>query len=365
MDKRVAFLDLRISDQVDRKELLDAIDAVFQHGIFIIGPEVQQFEEKIACSVGRRYAIGVNSGTDALFIALKSMGVGKGDEVITTSLSWIATANAIALTGATPVFADIRDDLNIDPESVKRSITSKTKVIMPVHYTGKVCQMDSLMRIADAHGLIVIEDAAQAFNAIYKGKKAGSFGSIGCFSMNPMKVLGAAGETGAIVTDQNDLYEKLIALRYNGTINKEVCIEPSLNGRIDTIQAAILLKKLDKVEAIIKKRRSNAKYYDERLRDIVDIPFETEDEIDVYYTYTIKTEDRDKLKSYLEEKGIETKIQHPYLMPEQPAYNIGVKGKYENAKKLVKTILCLPINEKLNEKELDYVVENVRSFFEG
>jgi len=363
MSRKVAFLDLRISEPSKRKEFLNAIDVVFQHGIFVIGPEVQQFEEKIADSVGRRYAIGVNSGTDALFLALKSVGVGKGDEIITTSLSWIATANAIALTGATPVFADIRNDLNIDPESVNRLITSNTKVIMPVHYTGKVCQMDSMMCIADDHGLIMIEDAAQAFNATYKGRKAGSFGSIGCFSMNPMKVFGALGEAGAIVTDRNDLYEKLIALRYNGTINKEVCIEPSLNGRLDTLQAAILLKKFDDVETVIQKRRNNANYYNERLRGIVEIPVETEDEKDVYYTYTIKTDDRDNLKSYLEEKEIETKIQHPYLMPEQPAYSTGVKGQYENAKKIVKKILCLPIHEKLNEEELDYVVENIKSFF--
>lgn len=363
MNRRIAFLDLRISEQSKRNTLLNAIDAVFQHGIFVIGPEVLQFEEKLAGSIGRRYAIGVNSGTDALFLSLKSVGVGKGDEVITTSLSWIATANAIALTGATPVFADIRDDLNIDPESVKRSITSKTKVVMPVHYTGKVCQMDSMMRIADDHGLTMIEDAAQAFNATYKGRKAGSFGSIGCFSMNPMKVFGALGEAGAIVTDRNDLYEKLIALRYNGAINKEVCLEPSLNGRIDTIQAAILLKKFDDVDAVIQKRRNNAHYYNERLRGIVGIPVETEDEKDVYYTYTIKTDNRDNLKSFLEERGIETKIQHPFLMPEQPAYKTNVKGRYENAKKLVKKILCLPIHEKLIEEDLEYVINNIALFF--
>ena len=364
MSKRIPFLDLRISEPSKRKELLDAIDVVFQHGIFVIGPEVLQFEEKLASFIGRKYAIGVNSGTDALFLALKSVGVGKGDEVVTTSLSWIATANAIALTGATPVFADIRDDLNIDPESVKRSITPKTKVIMPVHYTGKICRMDSLMRIADDHGLIIIEDAAQAFNATYKGRKAGSFGSIGCFSMNPMKVFGASGEAGAIVTDRNDLYEKLIALRYNGTINKEVCIEPSLNGRIDTIQAAILLKKFDNVETVIQKRRNNANYYNERLQGIVGIPVETNDERDVYYTYTIRTDNRDNLKSYLEEKGIETKIQHPFLMPEQPAYKTNVKGQHQNAAKLVKKILCLPIHEKLNEEDLGYVVETIESFFQ-
>jgi len=363
MSKKVAFLDLRITEPSERKELLDAIDVVFQHGIFVIGPEVQQFEKKMADAVDRSYAIGVNSGTDALFLALKGAGVGKGNEVITTSLSWIATANAIALTGATPVFADIRNDLNVDPESVRRLITSATKVIMPVHYTGKVCQMDSLMRIADDHGLIVIEDAAQAFNATYKGRKAGSFGSIGCFSMNPMKVLGALGEAGVIVTDRSDLYERIIALRYNGTINREVCIEPSLNGRLDTLQAAILLKKYQTIETVIRKRRDNANYYSERLQGIVEIPVEKEEEKDVYYTYTIKTDERDNLKEHLEKNGIETKIQHPYLMPEQPAYKKGVIGRYENARSLVKKILCLPIHEKLAIEDLEYVVKNIKAFF--
>jgi dTDP-4-amino-4,6-dideoxygalactose transaminase len=363
MRRKVAFLDLRISEQDKRKELLDAIDVVLQHGIFVVGPEVQKFEERITSSIGKKYAIGVNSGTDALFLALKSAGVGRGDEVITTSLSWIATANAIALTGATPIFADILDDLNIDPESVQELISPHTKAIVPVHYTGKVCRMDSLLRIADNHGLMLIEDAAQAFSATYKGRKAGSFGSMGCFSMNPMKVLGALGEAGIIVTDRDDLYEKLIALRYNGTVNREVCIEASLNGRLDTIQAAILLRKLDDVETVIRKRRDHADYYSEQLQRIVEIPIEKEDEKDVYYTYTIKTDCRDNLKSYLEEKGIETKIQHPYLMPEQPAYKTNVKGKYENAMKLVKRILCLPVHEKMSEEDLDYVIENVKAFF--
>lgn len=363
MKRKVPFLDLRIKELKYRKELLDAIDSVFKHGIFVMGPEVQLFEDRIAKSVGRKFAIGVNSGTDALFLALKSAGIGEGDEVITTSLSWIATANAIALTGAVPVFADIRDDLNIDPESVKRLINSRTKVILPVHYTGKICQMDSLMRIANDHGLILIEDASQAFNATYKNQKAGSFGTLACFSMNPMKVLGALGEAGVIVTDREDLQQKLIALRYNGTVNREICIEPSINGRLDTLQAAILLKKLDGVESIISMRRFNASYYSERLSDMVEIPAEDREERDVYYTYTIKSDQRDGLKDYLEENGIETKIQHPFLMPEQPAYKDNVKGQFQNARKIVRKILCLPVHEKMSKEDLGYVVKKVNEYF--
>src|SRR5437588_362164 len=178
MVKKVPFLDLRITDDEERQELLTAVENLFRHGRIILGPEVQELESQIAARFGRKYAVGVNSGTDALYLGLKSLGIGPGDEVITTVLSWIATTNAIALTGATPVFADIGDDLNVDPASVRKLITPRTKALMPVHYTGKVCQMSALMQIAEDNELLVIEDASQAFDARYQGHLAGSFGDI-------------------------------------------------------------------------------------------------------------------------------------------------------------------------------------------
>lgn len=365
MERKIPFLDLRITDDNTREDLLAAVDAVFRHGRFIIGPEVQELEEQVAARCGRKYAVGMNSGTDALFLGLKSLGVGPEDEVITTSLSWIATANGIALTGATPVFADIRDDLNIDPASVQRLITSRTKVIVPVHYTGKICQMSALMQLAKEHGLLVVEDAAQAFNALHYGRKAGSFGIVSCFSMNPMKCFAACGEAGMVVTDSEDLYNRLIALRYNGTVNREECIEVSLNGRLDTLQAAILLRRLAGVDHIIQKRRMIASWYDEQLAGIVEIPEEAEGEEDVYYTYTIRADRRDELKEFLEGKGIETKIQHPYLMPEQAAYRGWTRGEFSNAQRLVKRILCIPANEKLGRADVDYVAASIREFYNG
>ena len=254
MKKNVRFLDLRVTNEDERLQLINAVDKVLSHGRIVLGPEVQELEKRVASHCNRKYAVGVNSGTDALIIGLKSIGIGFDDEVITTSLSWIATANAIALTGAKPVFADIQNDLNIDPSSIRELITSKTKAIMPVHYTGKVCNMADIMKIVDEYDLLLIEDACQAFNAKYRGKVAGSFGNVGCFSMNPMKVLAACGEAGMIVTDDQSTYERLISLRYNGTINKEICIVPSHNGRLDTIQAAILLERLNGLDELIKKR---------------------------------------------------------------------------------------------------------------
>lgn len=365
MEKRVPFLDLRIVDDASREDLLAAVDAVFRHGRIILGPEVEKLEKQVAASCGRKYAVGVNSGTDALFLGLKSLSIGPGDEVITTSLSWIATANAIALTGAIPVFADIRDDLNIDPASVQKLITPRTRAIVPVHYTGKICQMSALMQIAEKHGLIIIEDAAQAFGARYHRRKAGSFGIIACFSMNPMKVFAACGEAGMVVTDQEDLYHRLVSLRYNGTVNREMCVEVSLNGRLDTLQAAILLKRLPHVERIIQKRREIASWYNKQLAEFVEIPKEAEGEWDVYYTYTIQADHRDELKAFLEAKGIETKIQHPYLMPEQPAYPGTTREQFQNAQRLVKRVLCIPTHEKLTRTDVDYVSASIREFYRG
>lgn len=356
---KVPYLDLRIPPE-EREILLRAIDRVFQHGRFILGPEIAEFEAAIATYCNRKYAVGVGSGTMALFLGLKAMQIGPGDEVITTSLSWIATANAIALTGATPVFADIGDDLNIDPKSVSRLITSKTKAIVPVHYTGKVCNMEALKRVAG--NLKIIEDAAQAFGALYNGKCAGSFGDLACFSMNPMKIFAACGEAGVILTDDPAVHERLIALRYNGTVNKEWCIASSLNGRLDTIQAAILLHRFKKVDAIIKKRREIGDLYNQYLSPFVKVPNEKSNERDIYFTYQIQTPRRNELKLYLEERGIEVKIQHPLLMCQQSIYEKNPHHA-DRAKTLVQNILCLPMHEKLSGEQQEYVIDSIRDFF--
>lgn len=364
MIRKVPFLDLRIQDDTERRIILDAVEKVLLHGRLINGPEVDEIEHLIADYCGRKYAVGVNSGTDALFLGLKSLGIGTGTEVITTSLSWIATANAIALTGASPVFADIRDDLNIDPESVEKLITDRTKAILPVHYTGRICDMAALKRIAKKHDLLLVEDAAQSFGAEKYGKRAGSFGDIACLSMNSMKVYASCGEAGMILTDDDNIYERLIALRYNGTINKEVCIEMSLNARLHTIQAAILLERFKLVPAIIQKRREIASFYNELLEGVVETPKEREDEYHVYYTYTIQADRRDELKKYLESEGIEARIQHPILMPEQPAYKENTKSSFLNAKRLVWRILCIPANEKIAWEQVEYVSSRIRAFYE-
>lgn len=362
MQRRVPFLDLRVLDDSERRELLEAVDTVFRHGRIVMGPEMAELEGQLAARIGRKHAVAVNSGTDALYLGLKALALKPGDEVITTSLSWIATANAIALNGATPVFADIRDDLNMDPASVSRLITARTKAILPVHYTGKVCEMSPLMELARSHGLALVEDGSQSFDARHHGRVSGGFGTLACISLNPMKVFAACGEAGVVVTDDDALADRLIALRYNGTVNRETCIEPSVNGRLDTLQAAILLKRLPRVGALIAKRAANATFYSRSLTGLVALPTARPGEEDVRYTYTIRSSRRDELKKHLEERGVETKIQHPLLMPEQPAYRETARGEWGNAARLVKEVLCLPVHEKLTEADLAHVSECVRTF---
>ena len=210
---KVPFFDLIVSDLNIREELLDAVEVVLKHGRILLGPEVAEFEQQVAEAANTSYSLGFSSGSSALYLALRCLDIGPGDEVITTPLTWIITGNAIAECGAIPVFVDVRDDFNIDPNAIERAITENTKAIIPVHFTGLMCEMNRICEIAKKYGIHVVEDAAQAYGAELNGKRAGSFSSVGIFSMNSMKVLGGFGETGAAVTDREDLFEKLKMLR--------------------------------------------------------------------------------------------------------------------------------------------------------
>jgi dTDP-4-amino-4,6-dideoxygalactose transaminase len=362
MSMNVPFLDLRLSEATEREVLMGAMESVLKHGRLVMGPEITQFETTIAAYCGRKFCVSVGSGTDALFLSLKALRLGPGDEVITTALSWVATANAIALTGATPVFADIQDDLNICPRSVESLVTKRTKAILAVDYTGKICDMDALESICQRHGLLLVEDGSQAFGATRKGRRCGSFGTVAAISHNPMKVFAALGEAGSILCDDEALYERLVALRYNGTVNRETCIEPSLNGRMDTLQAAVLLKRLDHLDALLQRRNENARYYAERLDGLLKLPAEDENGRQVYYTYTVQTPARDELEQYLADTGIETKVQHRLLMPEAPAYKPGVRGNYPNALALSRQILSIPVHEKLTEAQRCHVADSIEAF---
>lgn len=363
MNYQIPFLDLSVKNPVIKKELLESVSNVLTHGRLVLGPEVDMFEKLISEYCGVKYTVGVNSGTDALYLALRSLDIGPGDEVITTPLSWIATVNSIVLCGAKPVFVDITNDLTINNELIEAVISSKTKAILPVHFTGRLCDMHQISEIANRNSLYLIEDAAPAFGASYRGAKAGSFGNVSAFSMNPMKVFNGYGEAGAVVTNDTNIYERLMSLRYAGTINKEDCQEPSLNGRIDTVQAAMMLVGFKYLQNKIAKRREIASYYNNTLGDSVICPQEREGYFNVYYTYTIIADRRDDLQEHLTSKGIETKIQHPILMPYHTAYKNSNKIKIPVAENLVNRILCIPSHENLTNQDIRHVANTIREFY--
>jgi dTDP-4-amino-4,6-dideoxygalactose transaminase len=261
------------------------------------------------------------------------------------------------------VLVDVGEDLNIDADLIEEAITPRTKAIVPVHFTGQLCDIDRIADIADGHGVAVVEDAAQAFGARYDGRMAGSFGLVSAFSMNPMKVFNAYGEAGAVVTDNETLYEKLVSLRYAGTVGKEDCVYPSINGRIDTLQAAMLLVSLRYLADKISRRRKVASLYSEALGEVVGRPREKDGYFDVYYTYTIVADERDQLARHLMSKGIETKIQHPILMPYHTAYRHLTKPNIPVAEQLVRRILSIPSHEDMTPGEVEQVAACIRDFY--
>ncbi len=361
MDK-VRFLNLTV-EKNERDNFIEKLISIMEDGQIVLGPEVTEFEKNISKACSRKFATGVGSGSDAVYIALSSLNLNKGDEIITTSLSWIATANAVALTGATPVFADINDDLNISPNSVQKLITPKTKAILSVDYTGRLADVRSLVDICNSNNLHLVEDGSQAFGAKRDGYTCGGYGIVSAISHNPMKVLSALGEAGSVLTDDPEIKDRLDSLRYNGTINKEYLVKPSINGRIDTIQAAILNVRLSTFESLIKKRASNAEIYNELLdRRYIQVPKLNANETHVYYTYTILAEKRDQLFTYLQQQNIECKIQHPILMPEQPPFK-ECTSEITNALKLKAKLISLPIHEKLTRDDIEKVCYAVNKFY--
>ena len=310
-----------------------------------------------------RFCIGVGSGTDALILGLKALGIGPGDEIITSPLSWVATASSILLNGGVPVFGDIDETLNLDPATIEPLITPHTKAILPVHFTGRLARMPEIMEIARRHNLLVIEDGSQAFGATLNGEACGSFADLACVSLNAMKALGALGDAGVVLTDSSDVAERLNALRHSGVIDRDYCIALSHNCRLDTLQAAVLLKRLERYPAIVARRRKIAARYDRELSQAVATPPRLKGYDDVFYTYTIRTSRRDALREYLEERGIETRIQHPIILNHQPAFEGKIRGNSPNAAKLVTEILCIPAHEKLTANEQSYVIAAIKTFF--
>ncbi|MEI6986965.1 MAG: DegT/DnrJ/EryC1/StrS family aminotransferase [Rhodospirillaceae bacterium] len=363
VSKSVRFLDLSVSDADERRQIIAAVEEMLDHGRVVMGPEVAEFERQVADYCGRRHAVGVGSGTDALILGLKALGIGAGDEVITTPLSWLATGSAILLNGATAVCGDIDDSLNLDPTTIEPLITSRTKAILPVHFTGFLARMPEIVEIARRHSLLVIEDGSQAFGATAGGRPCGSFGDMACISLNAMKVLGGLGDAGVVLTDDADVARRLDRLRHSGVEDRDYCLELSHNCRLDTLQAAVLIKRLARLPTMISRRRALAHRYDQELAEYVGTTVQPSGYEGVFYTYPIRTKRRDALRDHLELLGIETRIQHPILMNDQPAFQGRIRGSSPKAAALIKQVLCIPVHEKLGDDDQDFVISAVIDFF--
>ncbi len=365
---KIPYVNLSKQYLKEKKKLLSIIDKVLKSGQYVGGDEVKRFEKNIASLIKTKYCIALNSGTDALTLGLHSLGVRKNDEVITTSNSFIASTAVIVHLGAKPIFVDVKKDQTINPTLIEKSITKKTKAIMVVHLTGRICDMDKIIPIAKKYNIPIIEDAAQAIGSRYKNKYAGTFGKIGCFSAHPLKNLNALGDSGYLTTNSTKIAKLIKDVRNHGMTNRNKIKNFGYVSRMDNLQAAVLNFRLRNLKSIIKKRRKNAVIYSKNLnKKYVFIPPETKKEFNTYHTFVIQVSKRDKLKQYLKSKGIETSIHYPIPIHLQPALK-KFKYKYSNlsqTEKQSKKIITLPINQFLNKSEIQKICFEVNNFYEN
>ena len=363
---QIPLLDLKTQYASIKDEILAAVSEVLETQICIGGPKVAELEEKIASISNCKYAVGISSGTDAILSSLMSLGIGNGDEVITTPFTFFATVGCIARTGAKPVFVDIdTKTFNIDPEFIESAVTEKTKAIMPVHLFGQMANMDPIMEIASKYNLAVIEDAAQAITSTYKDKKAGSIGTLGCFSFFPSKNLGAAGDGGMIVTSNEQLYGRLKAMRNHGSNPKYYHQFVGGNFRLDAIQAAVLLVKFSHLDDWSEARRRNAAFYNEKFEDtIVETPYIHSDCKSIYNQYVIRIPKRDEAVARLRRENIGCEIYYPCPMHLQECFrNLGYKqGDFPETEKASKEVLAIPVYPELTRDMQNCVAEKIISF---
>lgn len=360
---KIPLLDLKAQHAGIREEVLRAVGEVLDSQVCILGPKVEELETKVAALSDCRFAVGVSSGTDALLAALMALGIGPGDEVVTTPFTFFATAGCISRVGAVPVFVDIDPrTFNIDPARIEDAITPRTRAIMPVHLFGQMCDMDPIMEIANRHGIPVIEDAAQAISATYKGRRAGSIGAIGCFSFFPSKNLGAAGDGGMCVTNDAKLHEMLLLMRSHGSKPKYYHKYVGGNFRLDPIQAAVLLVKLPHLQAWSDARRRNAALYDEAFAgSTIQTPLIHPGCVSIYNQYSIRVPGRDALRKGLSDAGIGTEIYYPVPMHLQECFQgrCRVVGSLHHSESAALEILALPIYPELASAQLREVAETV------
>lgn len=369
MDK-IMLLDLQPQYESIGRELETVVNKVLRSGNYILGPEVKHFEEEVAAYCGARHAIGVANGTDALVLVMDAMGIGDGDEVITTPFTFFATAGTVSRLGAVPVFVDIDPDTyNIDVNQIEQAITPKTKAIMPVHIFGQPVDIDSIKLIADRHNLKVIEDAAQAFGAEYRGKKIGAYSDATTFSFYPTKNLGCYGDGGIIVTNSDELAAKIRMLRVQGrdpNTPKYYHKQVGYNSRLDEIQAAMLRIKLRYIDTWNTARRSRAYAYNQKLNTLPLItPYHAPDRKHVYHLYMLQGENRNNIMKHLNDNGISSGVYYPMPLHLQEVYKyLGYTvGSLPNAEEISKKIFALPMYPELDDSKIDKIVSVLESYF--
>ncbi len=367
MKVRFSYLKQQFADV---EPYLGDIRALVKTADFTLGKPLIEFEQRFANLLGLPYAIGVGTGTDALILSLKILNIGPGDEVITTPNTFIATVGAIVMSGARPVFVDSDDGFVIDPAEIEAAITPRTKAIIPVHYTGNVADMPAIMKIADKHNLLVIEDACQAIAASLNGKPVGSWGETAAFSLHPLKNLNVWGDGGVIVTRSAQLAEKLRLYRNHGLINRDEVVMFGYNSRLDTLQAVIGNRLIEQAEFITNQRIANAQRYDESFADMsgfIRIPKRRSGVKHVYHLYMVRAQRRDDLLAHLQRHGVEAKVHYPIPVHLQKAAEyLGYKeGDFPVCEEDSRMVITLPAHQHLTPEEIDYVIAQVRSFYLG
>ena len=364
---KVPFVDLKIQYEGIKSEIDSAIATVISETSFIGGKHVEQFEENFAKLYGAKHCISLANGTDSLYISMKMLGIGPGDEVITSAYSWISSSETITQTGATPIFVDIDDFFTIDATKIESKITSKTKAIIPVHIHGQMCDMDTITAIAKKNNLAIIEDCAQSHFSELEGIRAGLRGIVGSFSFYPGKNLGAYGDAGCLITNDDELALKMRMYARHGALKKHQHQIEGINSRLDGLQAAVLNVKLPHILNWTQQRINNAAVYDDYLKDIpqVELPQVRSNTKHTYHLYVIKAENRDALALFLKGRGVETAIHYPTALPNLKAYHYlnHVKDEFPRSTVNETKILSLPMFPELTNEQIQYVTDCIKEFY--
>ena len=363
---KVEFIDLKKRYKEEKSEILNCVKRVLTKGNFILTKEVESFEKLICKYTGSKYCLGVNSGTDGLMMSLWAMGIKKGDEVITSPISFIASASSIIHIGAKPVFVDVDEDLNINTDLIERAITKKTKAIMPVHWTGRICNMRKILNIAKKRNIDVLEDAAQAMGSYYMKKHAGTFGKISAFSTHPLKNLNSVGDGGFIITDNKKLHDKIKLYRNHGLKGRDNVEIIGVNSRLDSLHAEILSFRLKRLKSIIKRRQKNIDIYRQYIEtDNVKIIDDEKFQYNSYVMFITLCKNRDQLQKYLKKFNIQSLIYYgtPLHLHKATKYLGYKQGDFPNAEQFAKQVLSFPFNQHLKEKEIKFVCKKINDFY--